>query len=145
MYTFINIIKFLWKPTYFVMLIYRGHEQLKPIYDNVSGTSKIIAIWSPNIIYVFSNIANCFWKGVLIYPYPVQGLCLDLPLCLYLNYLLPLSNSGLVVCPSEGVVFSCLPARPSESQALFGLCDWNVDLMFSASIPRLGCSALMCT
>ena len=43
------------------MLIYRGHEQLKPIYDNVSGTSKIY-----NQIYnVFSNIANRSGKGSL--------------------------------------------------------------------------------
>ena len=33
MLTFIIIVKPLWKPTYFVMLIYRGYEQLTPIYD----------------------------------------------------------------------------------------------------------------
>ena len=32
---FIFIVKSLWKTLYFVMLNYRGHEQLTPIYDNV--------------------------------------------------------------------------------------------------------------
>ena len=51
--------------TYFVMLIYRGYEQLTPIYDNVSGTSKKkISQYGHQIFNVFSNIANCFWKGV---------------------------------------------------------------------------------
>ena len=40
MWTFIFIVKSLWKTTYFVMLIYRGHEQLTPIYYNCSGSSK---------------------------------------------------------------------------------------------------------
>ena len=67
MYTFINIVKFLWKPTYSVMLIYRGHEQLKPIYDNVSGTSKKELLQFGHQIYnVFSNIVNSFWKGVIV-------------------------------------------------------------------------------
>ena len=65
MYTFINIVNIFWKPTYFVMLIYRAHEQLKPIYDNVSGTSKKeLSQFGHQIYNVFSNIANCFWKGV---------------------------------------------------------------------------------
>ena len=64
-YTFINIVKSLWKSTYFVMLIYRGHEQLRPIYDNVSGTSKIeLSQFGHQIHNVFSIIANCLWKGV---------------------------------------------------------------------------------
>ena len=68
MYTFINIVKFLWKPTYFVMLIYRGHEQLKPIYNNVSGTSKKeLSQFGYQIYNVFTNIVNCFWKGVLVF------------------------------------------------------------------------------
>ena len=65
MYTFINIVKFLRKPTSFVMLIYRGHEQLKPIYNNVSGTSKKkLSQFGHQIYNVFSYIVNCFWKGV---------------------------------------------------------------------------------
>ena len=64
---FCQIVKFLWKPTYFVMLIYKGYEQLKPIYDNVSGTSKKeLSQFGHQINNVFSNIANCFWKGVIV-------------------------------------------------------------------------------
>ena len=71
MYTFINIVKFLWKTTYIVMLIYRGHEQLKPIYDNASGTSKKeLSQFGHQINHVYSNIANCFWEGVIV---PSQG------------------------------------------------------------------------
>ena len=67
MYTFVNIVKFLWKPTYFVMLIYRGYEQLTPIYDNVSGTSKKeLSQFGQQINNLFSNIVNCFWKEVIV-------------------------------------------------------------------------------
>ena len=49
------------------MLIYRGHEQLTPIYDNCSGTSnKELSQFGHHIFNVFSDIANCFWKGVIV-------------------------------------------------------------------------------
>ena len=65
MYTFINIVKSLLKTTYFVMRIYKGHEQLKPIFDNICQTSKNeLSQFGHQIYNVFSNIANCFWKGV---------------------------------------------------------------------------------
>ena len=48
------------------MLICRGREQLKPIYDNVSGTSKKeLSQFGHQIYNVFSNIVNYFWKGVI--------------------------------------------------------------------------------
>ena len=47
-----------------VLLIYRGHEQLKPIYDNVSGTSKNeLSQFGHQIHNVFSNIAIVSGKG----------------------------------------------------------------------------------
>ena len=51
------------------MLIYRGHEQLTPIYVNVMSLEQAKEndrIRSPNIYNTFSNIANCFWKGVIM-------------------------------------------------------------------------------
>ena len=63
-YTFILIVKSL----YFAMLNYRGHEKLTPIYNNCSGTSeKELSQFGRHIFNLFSNIANCFWKGVLVY------------------------------------------------------------------------------
>ena len=59
MYTFINIVKLLLKPTYSVMLIYRGHEQLRP-------SKKELSQFGHQIYNVFSNIVNCFWKGVIV-------------------------------------------------------------------------------
>ena len=57
--------KSLWNITDFVMLIYKGYEKLTPIYDNVSGTSKNkLSQYGHQIFNVFSNIANCLWKGV---------------------------------------------------------------------------------
>ena len=50
------------------MLIYRGHKQLKTIYDNVSGTSrKELSQFGHQIYNLFSNIVNCFWKGVIVF------------------------------------------------------------------------------
>ena len=47
------------------MLIYRGHGQLTPIYDNCSGSSKNkLSQFGHHIFYIFSNITKCFWKGV---------------------------------------------------------------------------------
>ena len=49
------------------MLIYRAYEQLTAFYDNVSGTSKKeLSQFGHHIFNVFSNIANCFWKGVIV-------------------------------------------------------------------------------
>ena len=49
----------------FVLSIY---EQLIPIYDNVSGTSKKkLSQYGHQKFNVFSNIANCFWKGVHVF------------------------------------------------------------------------------
>ena len=53
--------------TYFVILIYKGYEQLTPIYDNVSGTSKNkLSQYGHQIFNVFSDIANCLWTGVIV-------------------------------------------------------------------------------
>ena len=49
----------------FAVLIYSEYEQLTQIYNNVSGTSKKkLSQYGHQIFNVFSNIANCFWKGV---------------------------------------------------------------------------------
>ena len=51
----------------FAVSIYSEYEQLTPIYGNVSGTSKKKLLqYGHQIFNVFSNIVNCFWKGVNI-------------------------------------------------------------------------------
>ena len=51
----------------FAVLIYSEYEQLTQIYDNVFGTNKKkVSQYCHQIFNVFSNIANCFWKGVLM-------------------------------------------------------------------------------
>ena len=74
MLTFIIIVKPLWKPTYFVMLIYRGYGQLTPIYDLWNNQKKLLTN-GQQIFNVFSNIANCFWKGVNIWPFSSPIYC----------------------------------------------------------------------
>ena len=66
-WTFFFNVKFLWNGVFFAALINSEYELLTPIYDNVSGTSKRKLSHSGHQIFnVFSNIANCFWKGVYV-------------------------------------------------------------------------------